>query len=145
MGVTINIYDHENFDPKILAEVNTSAKNLPSEKIYLNGSKFISKLKLFSNDNSISDELKSFMSKDVLINEANIVLHLDEEMSTSNSKVLPERLYIYSYDNGSPIEDYNKDFSIDLFNNLCKYRISSVLEGFFNMTQTISLLVISLI
>ena len=22
-------------------------------------------------------------------------------------------LYIYSYDNGSPIEDYNKDFSID--------------------------------
>jgi hypothetical protein len=72
-GVTINIYDHENFDQKILAEVNSSADNIPSEKIYLNGSKFISKLKLFSNDNSISDELRSFMSKDVLINEANIV------------------------------------------------------------------------
>ena len=39
-GVTINIYDHENFDQKILAEVNSSADNIPSEKIYLNGSKF---------------------------------------------------------------------------------------------------------
>jgi hypothetical protein len=130
-GVTINIYDHENFDPKILAEVNTSAKNLPSEKIYLNGSKFISKLKLFSNDNSVSDELKSFMSKDVLINEANIVLHLDEEMSKSNSKTLPERLYIYSYDNGSPIEDYNKDFSIDYTTtslNMNKFTFGGLLQ-----------------
>jgi hypothetical protein len=130
-GVTINIYDHENFDPKILAEVNTSAKNLPSEKIYLNGSKFISKLKLFSNDNSVSEELKSFMSKDVLINEANIVLHLDEEMSKSNSKTLPERLYIYSYDNGSPIEDYNKDFSIDYTTtslNMNKFTFGGLLQ-----------------
>ena len=130
-GVTINIYDHENFDPKILAEVNTSADNIPSEKIYLNGSKFISKLKLFSNDNSVSDELKSFMSRDVLINEANIVLHLDEEMSKSNSKTLPERLYIYSYDNGSPIEDYNKDFSIDYTTtslNMNKFTFGGLLQ-----------------
>ena len=130
-GVTINIYDHENFDPKILAEVNTSSKNLPSEKIYLNGSKFISKLKLFSNDNSISDELKSFMSKDILINEANIVLHLDDEISISNSKVLPERLYIYSYDNASPIEDYNKDFSIDYSTtsiNMNKFSFGGLLQ-----------------
>ena len=130
-GVTINIYDHENFDPKILAEVNTSAENIPSEKIYLNGSKFISKLKLFSNDNSVSDELKSFMSRDVLINEANIVLHLDEEMSKSSSKTLPERLYIYSYDNGSPIEDYNKDFSIDYTTtslNMNKFTFGGLLQ-----------------
>ena len=130
-GVTINIYDHENFDPKILAEVNTSAENIPSEKIYLNGSKFISKLKLFSNDNSVSDELNSFMSRDVLINEANIVLHLDEEMSKSNSKTLPERLYIYSYDNGSPIEDYNKDFSIDYTTtslNMNKFTFGGLLQ-----------------
>jgi len=130
-GVTINIYDHENFDPKILAEVNTSSKNLPSEKIYLNGSKFISKLKLFSNDNSISEELKSFMSKDVLINEANIVFHLDDEISKSNSKVLPERLYIYSYDNASPIEDYNKDFSIDYSTtsiNMNKFSFGGLLQ-----------------
>ena len=44
-GVTINLYDHANYDQKILAEVNSSSQNIPSEKIYLNGSKFISKLK----------------------------------------------------------------------------------------------------
>jgi hypothetical protein len=130
-GVTFNIYDQENFDQKILAEVNSSEENIPSEKIYLNGSKFISKLKLFSADNSISNELRSFMSKDVLINEANIVLHLDDDMSTSGSKVLPERLYIYSYDNGSPIEDYNKDFSIDFSPtavNSNKFRFGGLLQ-----------------
>jgi len=130
-GITINIYDHENIDQKILDEVNSSSENIPSEKIYLNGSKFISKLKLFSNDNSISDELRSFMSKDVLINEANIVLYLDEDINTSSSNVLPERLYIYSYDNGDPIEDYNKDFSIDFSPtslNSNKFRFGGLLQ-----------------
>ena len=130
-GVTINLYDQVNFDQKILTEVNSSAENIPSEKIYLNGSKFISKLKLFSSDNSISDELSSFMSKDILINEANIVLHLDDNINNSSHKFLPERLYIYSYDNGDPIEDYNKDFSIDFSPtaiNSNKFRFGGMLQ-----------------
>jgi hypothetical protein len=130
-GVTINLYDQVNFDQKILTEVNSSAENIPSEKIYLNGSKFISKLKLFSGDNSISDELSSFMSKNVLINEANIVLHLDDNINNSSHKFLPERLYIYSYDNGDPIEDYNKDFSIDFSPtaiNSNKFRFGGMLQ-----------------
>ncbi|MBT4221538.1 MAG: DUF4270 domain-containing protein [Cryomorphaceae bacterium] len=130
-GVTINLYDQVNFDQKILTEVNSSAENIPSEKIYLNGSKFISKLKLFSDDNSISDELSSFMSKNVLINEANIVLHLDDNINNSSHKFLPERLYIYSYDNGDPIEDYNKDFSIDFSPtaiNSNKFRFGGMLQ-----------------
>ena len=112
-GVTINIYDHSNFDQKILTEVDLSNQNIPSEKIYLNGSKFISKLKLFSDDNSISSELGVLKSKNVLINEANIVLYLDEDTHNSSHKFLPERLYIYSYEKGEPIEDYAKDFSIN--------------------------------
>ena len=130
-GVTINLYDQVNFDQKILTEVNSSAENIPSEKIYLNGSKFISKLKLFSDDNSISDELSSFMSKNVLINEANIVLHLDDNINNSSHKFLPKRLYIYSYDNGDPIEDYNKDFSIDFSPtaiNSNKFRFGGMLQ-----------------
>ena len=130
-GVTINLYDLDNFDQKILTEVNSSSENIPSEKIYLNGSKFISKLKLFSDDNSISNELSSFMAKDILLNEANIVLHLDEEANNQDYKHLPERLYIYSYDNGGPIEDYNKDFSIDFSPtalNSNKFRFGGMLQ-----------------
>jgi len=130
-GVTINLYDLDNFDQKILTEVNSSSENIPSQKIYLNGSKFISKLKLFSEDNSISNELSSFMAKDVLLNEANIVLHLDEQANNQDYKHLPERLYIYSYDNGGPIEDYNKDFSIDFSPtalNSNKFRFGGMLQ-----------------
>ena len=149
-GVTINLYDHANYDQKILAEVNSSSENIPSEKIYLNGSKFISKLKLFSNDNSISSELNSFKSKDVLINEASLILYIDEDIRPSSYKFLPERLYIYSYDNGEPIEDYLKDFSIDFsptavnsdkfrFGGLLQYDSSNTPTSYkFNITNHVS-------
>ena len=149
-GVTINLYDHVNYDQKILAEVNSSSENIPSEKIYLNGSKFISKLKLFSNDNSISSELSSFKAKDVLINEASLILYLDEDIRPSSYKFLPERLYIYSYDNGEPIEDYLKDFSIDFsptavnsdkfrFGGLLQYDSSNTPTSYkFNITNHVS-------
>jgi hypothetical protein len=71
------------------------------------------------------------MSKNVLINEANIVLHLDDNINNSSHKFLPERLYIYSYDNGDPIEDYNKDFSIDFSPtaiNSNKFRFGGMLQ-----------------
>ena len=111
-GVTYNLFDHVGFNKSINDEVKAANENIPSEKIYLNGTKFVSKLKLFSDDNSISTELREFKRKDVLINEANIVLHLDDNIHKSNYEFIPKRLYIYSYKNGFPIEDYNKDFSV---------------------------------
>ena len=149
-GVTINLYDHANYDQKILAEVNSSSKNIPSEKIYLNGSKFISKLKLFSNDNTISSELSSFKSKDVLLNEASLTLYLDDDVLPSSYKFLPERLYIYSYNNGEPLEDYLKDYSVDLsptavnsdkfrFGGLLQYDSSNTPTSYkFNITNHVS-------
>ena len=149
-GVTINLYDHANYDQKILAEVNSSSKNISSEKIYLNGSKFISKLKLFSNDNTTSSELSSFKSKDVLINEASLTLYLDDDVLPSSYKFLPERLYIYSYNNGEPLEDYLKDYSVDLsptavnsdkfrFGGLLQYDSSNTPTSYkFNITNHVS-------
>ena len=111
-GVTYNLFEYAGFNKSINDEVKAANENIPSEKIYLNGTKFVSKLKLFSDDNSISTELREFKRKDVLINEANIVLHLDDKIHKSNYEFIPKRLYIYSYKNGFPIEDYNKDFSV---------------------------------
>ena len=112
-GVTINLFDHKDFNQQITNEINLSKDNIPSKKLYVNGSKFISKLKLFTSDNSISDDLLELKSKNILINEANIVLHLDQNIHQENYQYLPNRLYLYSYNNGEPIEDYNKDFTID--------------------------------
>jgi len=112
-GVSINLYDHTSFDQKITDEINSSNDNNDSENIYLNGYKFISKLKLFTSDNSISADLSSFKEMDVLINEANLVLYLDQEVHSVKDQYLPNRLYIYSYEDGNPIEDYNKDLTVD--------------------------------
>jgi len=129
-GVTINLYDYNNFDQSIINEIDSSKKNNPSEKIYLNGSKFISKLKLFSDNNTNSPELEIFKSKNVLINEANIILYLDDVINSSNLEFLPKRLYLYSFDSGDPIEDYYKDFTVDYQNllNSNKYLFGGFLQ-----------------
>ena len=149
-GVAYNLYEYDNISESILTSLSMSEENLPSDKIYLNGTKFISKLKLFSNDNSISSELQEFKDKDVLINEANIILHLDQEMYNSNYEFIPKRLYLYSYNDGVPIEDFNKDFSINynptavnankfLFGGLLQYDSNNKPTSYkFNITNHVS-------
>ncbi len=116
-GVTINLFSYNNVNQNILDEVKSSEKNIASKRIYLNGSNFISKLKLFSDDNSFSSDFLSFKSKDVIINEANLVFYIDNEIHESNYQYLPKRLYIYSFDSGEPIIDYEKDFSVNYQSN----------------------------
>lgn len=149
-GVTYNLHEHIGYDQAIAEEVLASEDNTPSEKIYLNGTKFVSKLKLFSNDNSISSELQELKAKDVLINEASIVLHLDKNIHKSNYQFLPQRLYVYKYNDGEPIEDYNKDFSQSfsptavnankfLFGGLLQYDSNNTPTSYkFNITNHIS-------
>ena len=149
-GIAYNLYEHLNISNSILSSSSSSNDNPSSEKIYLNGTKFISKLRLFSDDNSISSELKEFKDKDILINEANIILHLDQEIYNSNYDFLPNRLYLYSYEDGFPIEDYNKDFSINynpsavnankfLFGGLLQYDSNNRPTSYkFNITNHVS-------
>ena len=130
-GVSINLYDHTGYNQQIVDEINSSKENNTSKKIYLNGSKFISKLKLFSDGNSISEDLRLFKENDILINEANLVLYIDESIHGANDIYLPKRLYLYSFNNGEPIEDYNKDQTVD-FNpfsrNTNKYTFGGFLQ-----------------
>ena len=149
-GVTYNLHEHTGYNQSIADEVAASNDNIPSEKIYLNGTKFVSKLKLFSDDSTISAELQELKSKDILINEANIVLHLDKNIHKSNYQFLPQRLYVYSYKDGEPIEDYNKDFSQSfsptatnankfLFGGLLQYDSNNIPTSYkFNITNHIS-------
>ena len=128
-GVSINLYDHTGYSQEIVDEINLSKENNTSKKIYLNGSKFISKLKLFSDGNSISEDLRSFRENDILINEANLVLFIDESIHGANDIYLPKRLYLYSFNNGEPIEDYNKDQTVD-FNPFSRNTNKYLFGGF---------------
>ena len=149
-GVTINLYNQSGYNQEIVNEINSSAESTPSKMIYLNGSKFFSKLKLFSEDNSISPDLNTFKSKNILVNEANLMLYIDDNIHRSKYEYLPKRLYLYSYNDGEPIEDYNKDFTIDfneasvnankyLFGGLLQYDSNDKPIGYkFNVTNHVS-------
>ncbi len=130
-GIYFNLHDYENTNQIISNELIASSKNISTEKIYLNGSKYISKLKLFTEDNTSSVELNNFKSKNILLNEASIILHLDENINKADNVFLPERLYMYSFNDGQTLEDYNKDFSIDYnpnSNNSDKYVFGGFLQ-----------------
>ena len=86
----------------------------------------------------------------MLINEANIVLHLDNNIHKSNYQFLPKRLYVYSYKDGEPVADFNKDFSQSfsptavnankfLFGGLLQYDSNNTPTSYkFNITNHIS-------
>jgi len=68
------------------------------QKLYIqgaSGSEIV--LKLFTND-----DLENIRSKNWLINEANIKLYIDKNESSDN---LPNRLFIYNFDNNSHVLD----------------------------------------
>lgn len=153
-GVTINLYNQNGYNQEIVNEINSSAESIPSKMIYLNGTKFFSKLKLFSEDNSISPDLNTLKSKNILVNEANLMLYIDENIHRSKYEYLPKRLYLYSYDDGEPIEDYQKDFTIDynqasvnsnkyFYGGLLQYDSNNMPIGYkFNVTNHVSNIII---
>ena len=153
-GVTINLYNQNGYNQEIINEINSSAESIPSKMIYLNGTKFFSKLKLFSEDNSISPDLNTLKSKNILVNEANLMLYIDENIHRSKYEYLPKRLYLYSYDDGEPIEDYQKDFTIDYnqasvnsnkyyYGGLLQYDSNNKPIGYkFNVTNHVSNIII---
>ncbi|SHL42661.1 DUF4270 domain-containing protein [Flavobacterium xanthum] len=61
--------------------------------------------------NGVSDELDDLRNpadgKKLLVNEANLVFHIDaDEMSSSNE---PQRIYLYDFKNSRPLVDYSLD------------------------------------
>ena len=71
-------------------------------------------------------------------------------MYNSNYEFIPKRLYLYSYNDGVPIEDFNKDFSINynptavnankfLFGGLLQYDSNNKPTSYkFNITNHVS-------
>lgn len=55
------------------------------------------------------EELKKLKDLDILVNDAILTVHLDDASMTKNQ--IPERLYLYNYDNGTPISDFLNDNS----------------------------------
>jgi hypothetical protein len=90
------------------------------EKLYLKGGSNgnMAILNLFNGDDEgNSVELDDFKAQNWLINEANIVFHVDE---TATLGLEPDRIYLYDLKNNTPLIDYFLDRSTDPSNGATK-------------------------
>ena len=131
-GVYVNHYSYQDPNEKVQQVISSSEEGTPSNRIFLQGPRLTSRIKLFTeNEFDLPNVIHELASQDVIINEANLVLNIDKSAHDVSHDLLPNRLYLYSYNNGATIEDYNKDFTID-YNlasvNANKYVFGGMLE-----------------
>lgn len=131
-GVYVNHYSYQDPNEEVQQVISSSSEGTPSNRIFLQGSRLTSKIKLFAeNEFDLPNVIHELASQDVIINEANLVLNIDKSAHDLSHDLLPNRLYLYSYNNGATLEDYNKDFTID-YNlgsvNASKYIFGGMLE-----------------
>jgi hypothetical protein len=111
-GNTVSLLKETNLDA--YASATTSANistTLGDEKLYLKGGEgAMSIIELFGPDadnNGIADELEAIRNNGWLINEANLVFHVDASAMASADE--PSRIYLYDLNNSRPVFDYAVD------------------------------------
>lgn len=111
------------FDSHINVSLTTTEGNTHNQEgdkengdpfLYIKGSEGnLAIIDLFSANDF--EELKALKEQEYLINDAILTVHVDQTVMNKNQ--IPQRLYLYNYDNGTPISDFlndntaNSDFS----------------------------------
>lgn len=120
-GNTVSLLEQSNANPAYSADVSTSNATLGDEKLYLKGGEgSMAVINLFGADNfgvdgltgtpnGVADELDIIRKSGWLINEANLVFHIDA--STMANSYEPQRIYLFDLTNNRPVMDYFTDGS----------------------------------
>ena len=117
-GNTVSLLDQSNTNTSYAnattaSNINTS---LGDDKLYLKGGEgAMSIIELFgpdTNNNGVADELETIRANGWLINEANLIFHVDA--SVTNNAAEASRIYLYDLNNHRPIFDYAVDATTGL-------------------------------
>lgn len=105
------------FDSHINVSLTTNEGNTHTQEgdktngdpfLYIKGSEGnVAVIDLFSANDF--EELKALKEKEYLINDAILTVHVDQ--AAMNKNQIPQRLYLYNYDNGTPVSDFLNDNS----------------------------------
>jgi hypothetical protein len=105
------------FDSHINVSLTTTEGNTHTQEgdkingdpfLYIKGSEGnVAIIDLFSANDF--EELKALKEKEYLINDAILTVHVDQ--AAMNKNQIPQRLYLYNYDNGTPVSDFLNDNS----------------------------------
>lgn len=111
-GINVNAYS-SNIPAPILAEVSDPNTEEGEERLYLQGGEGIATIiELFTGDDNQNgiDDLEELRDREWLINEANIILYVDQDQVTGGNKE-PERILIFDTKNNSILADYQIDLT----------------------------------
>ncbi|UQD55710.1 DUF4270 domain-containing protein [Flavobacterium sp. K5-23] len=112
-GNTVSLLTQSNSNVSYENATNTANINRTSgdKKLFLKGGEgSMAILELFGPDadnNGVADELELIKNKGWLINEANLVFHIDA--NTMANSFEPQRIYLYDLNNNRPVIDYDYD------------------------------------
>ena len=128
-GVQLNTLKNALVAPQITEQLQLGNQSVAAEKIYIQGGRNHARIQLFDPENDLQQEqLERLRENNWLINEANLVFHIDPT-AYNDPSVLPDRLYLYNYTNGKTLNDFDADQSLNLnVKNGDKYVFGGLLE-----------------
>ena len=113
-GAFLNVLNNEVFESSINKRIADSKNNIPTDKLFIQSSRLHGKIRLFSNeDPNVNEQLNSIRDENLLVNQANLIFHVDPE--TPVEQYNAQRLYLFNLNNGAPIIDYFSDGSTSNF------------------------------
>jgi len=113
-GAFLNVLNNEIFESSINKRIVDSKNNIPTDKLFIQSSRLHGKIRLFSNvDPNVNEQLNSLRDENLLVNQANLIFHVDPE--TPIEQYNAQRLYLFNLNNGAPMIDYFSDGSTSNF------------------------------
>lgn len=110
-GNTVNFLEQSNTNPVYSNAVTNFNPSVGDEKLYVKGGEgSLAVLELFGADNDnngVADELEKIRKNGWLINEANLVFHIDA--AAMKNSIEPNRIYVYNLTNKTAVLDYLTD------------------------------------
>ncbi len=110
-GISVNTFKNQ-LPQQIQTAISSPNIQTGDENLYLRGGDgIISIVELFGKDNDnngIADELETLRDKKWLINEANLIFYVNQDLMVGGATE-PERIMIYDLKNSDVLVDYNLD------------------------------------
>ena len=121
-GAFLNVLNNEIFESSINKRIADSKNNIPTDKLFVQSSRLHGKIRLFSNvDPNVNEQLNSIRDENLLVNQANLIFHVDPE--TPIEQYNAQRLYLFNLNNGAPMIDYFSDGSTSNFGTNANKRV----------------------
>lgn len=110
-GISVNTFENQ-LPQQIQTAISNPNIQTGDENLYLRGGDgIISIVELFGKDNDnngVADELETLRDKKWLINEANLIFYVNQDLMVGGATE-PERIVIYDLKNSNVLADYNFD------------------------------------